>query len=754
MRICLFLILISLAPAQNRYPLLGADAFGSVWGPRLEAAFQNIRSQDFIAAKHKLNEVMETDKKPAALYFIAQIHLELDQIDRAFEILGTLEKEPGFERAVNHLRACYNLALGQYFLRKRKWDQAFSLFQSAIQKDNDPRLHTSISEIYLDRVKFMRRGRDLNTKLALLTQSFELNPRHEQTLDELSSLYLNANQFNEAQKYLEVLAFRYPNKDRLFQLSIVYTYTDQIRESLKILTRLKTEHPDDSEILEKYFQVRQFLTLRGDELDETPLAQESPPHKQHALAKEDGPKAALQKMYLKGDWAEARNTLTRLRNEEPMEWKWVAETIQFYLLQRKKEQALEFLKAQIPVFGDRFDFKIQYARVLEEMDTNQALDFVSKEIDANLYSGEEIQELKEIQGKLYLKMGRLETAREIFEELLLRKGERIYIPKFYLGVYYSQKKYYQKALEYFQSAHQSSPANPKYLLALATTFRQLGIQNRAQNYVDRLLKDFPDSKYTGYAKKIFQSEKKAGKEPEETPSAGSISAYMRTFRYLNGNPNQEKVLEIIPLLKTTRQWDQLIEILEQYLKENPNRPDLEAELENLYKSYPYLDFSYSLSSLAALEEISQMRSQGKQREIIDFYSSLPSSVSLSPKIQLVIARTLLDLKNYPRAQGILSRLLIEGEELIEYHSLMGFSFFMQKKFDEALNSYYQALSLEPSNVALLFKLAELLKTTGQSQKARLVYQEIIKLNVDDKSVQDARFFYKQLERVPNSTESG
>ena len=754
MRICLLLILTSLVSAQNRYPLLGQEAFGGRWDPRLEIAHQSIRTEDYIAAKHILSGLLETEHMSTALYLMAQIHLELDQIDRAFKVLIKLEKQPGFERAASHLRACYNLALGQYFLRKRKWEQALDLFKKAVTGDHDPRLRESISEIYLDRVKFMRRGRDLLRKTELLAQSFQLNPAHEKTLDELAEIHLKGNQFNEAQQYLEVLAYRFPNRDRLFELAILYTYTNHIQQSLKILTRLKAEYPDDGEILEKYYQVRQFLSLRGDELEEASAVAAAKPNQISLPVEEDEPKAVLQRMYLKGEWREARDLLLNLRNEEPREWKWIAETTHFYLLQKKQEQALEFLKAQIPAFGNRFEFKLEYAKVLEGIDSTQALDFVSQEIEAKLFSKNQIQELMEIQGKLYLKIGRLETAREIFEQLLLGVPERVHASKFYLGVYYSQKKYYQKALEYFQEAHKGAPTNPRYILTLATTFRQLGIQDRAQEYVDRLLRDYPDSKYTAYARKIFQLEESLKTSEKETLPPESVSAYLRTFRYFNGNPKNENVAQIIPLLKSTRQWDQLIEVLEEFLKQNPHRPDLEAELDALYQNYAYLDFQYNLSSVATLKEISQLREDGKHAEILHFFKDLPESVKIAPKIKLVFAKAYLDLKKYTQAEKILDLLLREGDELIEYHSLMGYLFFMQKRFDDALNSYYQALSLDPSNSALLFKLAELLKTTGQSQKARLVYQEIIKLNIDEKSVQDARFFYKQLERVPGLNQNG
>ncbi|MBT3786070.1 tetratricopeptide repeat protein [bacterium] len=756
MRICLFLFFITLSQAQNRIPLLGSETFASVWGSKLEGAYRNLKSQDFIAAKQKLHDLLESPHRPAVLYYMAQVYLELDQIDRAFEFLGLLQKEEGFPRAIRHCKASYNVALGRYFLRRRKWAQASTLFEGALKEDPDPRIRTAISEIYLDRVKFMRKGKDLDRKLRLLTRSHKLNPNHELTLQELSSYYLEDNQFNQAEKYLETLAHRFPNRDRLYQLSILYTYTDRIRDSMKILTRLKAEYPEDPEVLEKFLQVRQFLTLQGDETGEL-LPSDSPtedPSSQET--EEDSPQGKLQEMYLAGDWMKARSYLSRLRQEQPDEWKWVAETIQFYLLQKKQNQAIEFLKAQIPIFGDTFEFKLQYSQVLQEIDSNQALEFVSQEINANLYSKTQVNRLREIQGKQYLKMGRLETAREIFEELLLTKGPRIHISQFYLGVYYSQKKYFQKALEYFQTANQSSPSNPKYLLALATTFRQLGLQSRASEYVKRLKKDFPDSKYTGYARQIFQSDApdKDLKEGSVTETESAVSAYWRTFRFLNDNPDQEKVEDMIPLLKATRQWDFLTQVLESYLKENPNRPSLEKELESLYANYANLDFEYSMRSLASIKEISDLRVQKRHSEILKFYKSLPSAVSLAPKLQLEFVRSFLDMKEYELAQKLLSRLLVEGQEIIEYHSLMGYSFFMQKRFDDALNSYYQALSLEPSNVALLFKLAELLKTTGQTQKARLVYQEIIKLNVDDKSVQDARFFYRQLETIPNSPGRG
>ncbi len=755
MRTLVFFLILSVSQAGVKVPILGPKSFETVWEIRLESAYQALSSQDYISARQKLIDLLETPARPAALYYLAQTSLHLEQIERAYDYLGSLRKERGFLQAYRHSKASYNIALGQYFLRRRKWQRAFSLFETSLNENPSQDLRDYISEIYLHRVRFMRRGKDLRRKLKLLKDSHKLNAFHEKTLSEISTLLLNDNHYNKAETYLAQLVDRFPSRKNRFLLAVVYTYTNKIHKSLQILARLKIEFPEDPEILEKHLQIRKYLSLSSDE--EVPRITtnlpepEAPENSEELDFKEK--MSELERFYSSREWIKARSLLQNMRKKEAGDWRWVRETVHYYQLQGKHQQALDYLEAHSLQFGDVFEFKLEYAKILEKLNHPKAETYLAKQIEANAYSADKIDRLREFLGKTYLKSGNLETAREIFEGLQQADGPRKHVALFFLGVYYGQIKYFQKSLEYYQSAHEISPRNPKYLLAIATTFRQLGLEQKARHYHNRLAHEFPNSKYTRYASQVFQTRDAPPPQVtlEQDKEKESSPPYFRTFRYLSSKKPDLEIETVLGLMEATHQWDNMIQTLETYLKDHPNRPSLEERLESLYKAYPHLDFGFELRLTEYGDEVKRLWDKGQVRELESFYTKLPPTVQIQPELKMEMARAFLDDKRHDFADKLLGELVENSDQKIEVYSLQGYSFFMQKNYDRALSSYYQALSLDPSNVALLFKLAELLKTTGELQKSRLIYEEIIKLKVDEKSVQDARFYFRQLEKPGQST---
>ena len=216
------------------------------------------------------------------------------------------------------------------------------------------------------------------------------------------------------------------------------------------------------------------------------------------------------------------------------------------------------------------------ANVLERSDPVECEMFIlSLDLDEN-FSPIQVIKLKETLGKAYLKQNRLQKAQEVFEDLLDPKWTKLKrkdVAHFYLGVFYGQLKYFQKSLYHYRTADNLKPDNPKYLLAVATSMRQLGLQEESTKLVSRLLRDFPKSKYSGYARKLFQlPESQVQQDPPKIDQ--NLPPYIATFTWLrdqdpiNFSPTEFELL--LGKLQVTRQWDRLIETLERSLDERYN----------------------------------------------------------------------------------------------------------------------------------------------------------------------------------------
>jgi tetratricopeptide (TPR) repeat protein len=316
---------------------------------------------------------------------------------------------------------------------------------------------------------------------------------------------------------------------------------------------------------------------------------------------------------------------------------------------------------------------------------------------------------------------------------------------FYLGMYHTQSQYFQKSIEYYEQAHKLKPENPRYLLALATSFRQLGHNEEAGKYLRILINSHPESRYTDYALKIFQDFRKE-EDPEKIAEKINKTPLYQAFAALNGKISLSDE-EIIDILEKTRQWDQLIYFLEQKNTTGAERASHVLKLEQLYKDYPKLDFSYTAPTIDLIKKIKNLRSENREQEIIDFSEFVNQHIVFSEDVLEEIASSAIKLRKYEKAIEIYRKLLENGADKTACYSKIGYAYFMQNQLEKSLDSYYTALSYNPANPGLLFKLAELLKTIGEIPKARMIYEEIVQLNIDPQSVRDARFFLSQINRT-------
>ena len=242
-------------------------------------------------------------------------------------------------------------------------------------------------------------------------------------------------------------------------------------------------------------------------------------------------------------------------------------------------------------------------------------------------------------------------------------------------------------------------------------------------------------------------------EADNTSSQSNIPPYFEIFYSIYTQNSSLTLSKTLELLEETHQWDLLIEYLEYTLKKNPLQPEYKTKLESLYQDYANLNFSYQIVKSSYIEEINKLYKESKTEELDQFYRSLHPHVFVNAEIRNLMAKYLLEAEFFESAELIYKSLLDDGPHKIQYYSQLGYLYFITKKFNNALNAYYQALNLNPANSTILFKLAELLRTTGELQKSQLIYQEIITMNLSNQSVEDAQFYLRQLNLEINSANS-
>lgn len=735
-----FSLLISnqVMAAKVSYPLLSPNQL-QITSPQLESAYQSILSQDFPSAKHKLNNILQSEERPQAIYYLSHVYLRLDQMDRAHDQLGRLKSYPSLKSIFTHAEAVYNSNLAWYFLRRKRWSKAFTLFQKASSSQDSDDILEFISQIYLDRTKFWKRGRDLDNKLKLLKSSIKINPKHEATLDSLTKLLISRHEYSTAEPYFETLVEHFSNKKRRVELAQLYTYTNKVRLAAKIYRTLHNQYPNDRYITKKYKQTIEFLKLNNEtNWDPTSLENDETSRTQMQN---------FQKLLLDKNYKEAEALLDNLIEHNPNEWKFRQELIALYRLQKQYQKAFDYVETLSKHFGNSNNYNYQKALCLERLDSKKGIEFVKDQLLNPDLSPEETYPYQEILAKLHLKTGHLELAREILSRLVEIDYPSKHVANFYYGVYFSQIRFFQKSLEYYHLAYDEQGNNPKYLLALTTTLRQLGHQEKAKIYYLKLVNAFAGSQYADYAKKLFPN---VVIDPDRPQNIEKVPAYFKLFYSINKKENNLSLAKTLELLKETHQWDVLIEYLEYALKKNPEQPEYKLQLEELYRDYPSLDFTYQIDSASYIEEIEKLHTESREEELEEFYRSLHPHVTITPEIRTLLAKYLLEAEYFQSPELIYKSLLDDGPHKIQYYSQLGYLYFIQKRFSDALNAYYQALNLNPANSTILFKLAELLRTTGELQKSQLIYQEIINMNLSSQSVEDAQFYLRQLNLEINS----
>ncbi|PCJ20369.1 MAG: hypothetical protein COB02_04875 [Candidatus Cloacimonadota bacterium] len=735
----LFIFIANYCFAKSvNFPILTPKQLGP-HSTQIESAYQSILSQDFPSAKQKLNRLLNSDQRPSAIYYLSHVYLKLDQMDRAQDQLSRLKSYPSFHDALLHGEAVYDSSLAWYFLRRKRWTKAHKLFKKSISSLHSDDLLNFISEIYLDRTKFWKRGKDLKNKIQLLSSSLEINPKHEVTLESLSQLLIHQNEHLKAESFLESLVERYPTKQRRLSLADLYTYTNKVRIAAKIYRTLHNQYPQDFIIKNKYQQTNQFLQLNHDTNWQSEQLEND-----NQLRNE---LQSLEELLIEKNYLEAEALIESLIEKNPEEWKLHKEIISLYRLQKKYSEALNKLNYLSDKFGFLNDFNYQKILTLEKVDSKKAIALINDLLQNPDLSNEQRYPYQEVLAKLYLKIGKLEAARKILEQLIEISYPTRHIANFYYGVYYSQIRYFQKSLEYYHLAYDEQGNNPKYLLALTTTLRQLGHQEKAKIYYLKLINSFAGSQYTEYAKKLFPNIDLS----KINHTSNNAPPYFDLFYSIHLKKSNLSLTKTLELLKETHQWDLLLEYLEYALKRNPSQPEFKLTLEKLYKNYKDLDFTYNIITQDYINEIEKLHRNGQVDILNKFYRSLHPHVYISPEIRNLMAKYLLESDFFQSTELIYTSLLNDGPHKIQYYSQLGYLYFTSKQFERSLNAYYQALNLNPANSTILFKLAELLRTTGELQKSQLIYQEIINMNLSTQSVEDAQFYLRQLNLEINTS---
>ena len=745
-------ISIVLEASEIQFPYPSPKDFNLEASTSIKSVYEALRMNDLPASRQRLTHIRQTSaelqEQSLANFYLCLLHLNLDQVDRAKRYLEALKRAAINEAVKNRAQALYDVHVAWYYLKKRQWNRAKNLFVSSLQLDNDLTLKNYISRIYLHRTRFMQRGRDLRWKASLLKQSLDLNPENISSLATYVSVLERQNRQTEAIPYLHTLVRLDPKPSLRLKLADWLTKKDEASEAFQLFKALHLEFPENKEYMNQFIKLGKALQLNSDEEVQTPTS---------IMNTEPNRLDKVSQLMAENKLDEAKNILEKRIHEEPSEWDSVEKMVRVMLSQKKAQDAHELLKAKTQ-FNSLPRYTMTLANVLERTDPVECEMFIlSLDLEKN-FSPMQIIKLRETLGKAYLKQSRLQKAQEVFEDLLDPKWSKLNrkdVAHFYLGVFYGQLKYFQKSLYHYRTADDIRPDNPKYLLALATSMRQLGLLEESTKLVSRLLRNFPKSKYSGYARKLFQIPKP--KTTDIPPKIDlNLPPYMATFTWLrdhdpiNFTPIEFELL--LDKLEVTRQWDRLIETLERSLDERYNSAHQER-LDKIYENYSKLNYKYVLNASAYSSSLRDWFTSGDSKTILAFLNHLHPAVEIVPSLQMQFAKYFENLKDYERALPMYRRLNLETLEpplsQSEVLASMGYCNYMLRHLDEALENYYQALNLDPNNVNLLFQLAELLQANGDLQKARLVYQEIQALNQNDQSVRDASFYLRQLQKKPS-----
>jgi len=747
--LCLSILVVSEA-SEVQFPYPSPTEFSPQASTSIKSIYEGLRMNDLPASRKRLTHIRQTSaelqEQNLSNFYLCLLHLNLDQVDRAKRYLDTLNRATTSESIKNRAQALYDIHVAWYYLKKRQWNRAKNLFISALQLDPNSVLRDYTSDIYLHRTRFMQRGRDLRWKASLLKQSLDLNPEHIASLKTYVMVLEKLNRQAEAIPYLHTLVSIDPKPSLRLKLADWLAQKDEASKAFQLYKALHLEFPENKEYMNLFLKLGKALQLNSDEEVQIPISISN--------SKSDFDKVS--QLMAENKLDEAKNILKQRINEEPSEWGSVEKMVRVMLGQKKASEAHELLKSK-PQFKNLPRYQMALANVLERSDPVECEMFIlSLDLDEN-FSPIQVIKLKETLGKAYLKQNRLQKAQEVFEDLLDPKWTKLKrkdVAHFYLGVFYGQLKYFQKSLYHYRTADNLKPDNPKYLLAVATSMRQLGLQEESTKLVSRLLRDFPKSKYSGYARKLFQlPESQVQQDPPKIDQ--NLPPYIATFTWLrdqdpiNFSPTEFELL--LGKLQVTRQWDRLIETLERSLDERYNSAHQER-LDQIYENYSKLNYKYVITGATYSDQLSHWFKSRDSKTVMAFLEHLHPAVEISPALQMQFAKYFETQKNYEQALPMYHRLNLQNLEPPLSHSevlaSMGYCNYMLKNLNEALENYYQALNLDPDNVNLLFQLAELLQANGDLQKARLVYQEIQDLNQSDQSVRDASFYLRQLQKKP------
>ncbi len=72
-----------------------------------------------------------------------------------------------------------------------------------------------------------------------------------------------------------------------------------------------------------------------------------------------------------------------------------------------------------------------------------------------------------------------------------------------------------------------------------------------------------------------------------------------------------------------------------------------------------------------------------------------------------------------------------GESIVETLIELGKFYFVNKKYNEALDQFEKALSIEPENEEILHNIALIHEVNNETDKAKEIYQTILKINPEN-----------------------
>ncbi|MBW7876925.1 MAG: tetratricopeptide repeat protein [Candidatus Cloacimonetes bacterium] len=693
--------------------------------PELMAVYHDLQARNLISVRVRLDRIRSPNPTPST-YYRAMLLVSLEQPERARPLVESLGTYPENRVPYLHANANLQLSLGKRALQGKDVSRAFSIFQMASNSKAYPLLNEEITKIVLETIQNPRFRYNPMEQLHALDKCIQLVPDSPSVLRLAIQINQENNSISEALRLSKILARIEPLKENLVSL------VDVAKES-------GLPHEIENALA---FVNQKLLNQRVEFIS-------SPTGTRHFV----DPDQMLKNLIHEGKLEEARLYIEGRRSQSPDDLELLIEHVRLLNKLGEVRSALVLLQNNESRFYNQITFALERIATLALTSSAQALEEIDSLLDSGSLYGQERTKAEVLRAQLYLEYKDPDIARQILESLIRASSEPDDEMYFLLGASHLKQQYFKLAEESFFLAHKKAPDKPQYILALANVARLSGSNTRSSQWAKKLVLAHPQSLEAKKANAFLNSRETSESttpspqilalspafSPEKLPDLLRIHLWMADPKNSHENP-----LIMFAILENQRHWDTLILKLEEFLIDNPVYPELEEKLAELYQKYPGLPQKLRVPIQPYSQIVSIWNSSNQQDAAIDFFHFLNSLPEFPIQLKLAFVPALMDKRQLNLSEDILREALLLDIETLKNYSELAYIYFLRNDYSTALQIYAQILSLEPKNVGILFKSAEVHRAMGNSEKAKEIYEEILATSQDDSAIRDAKFYLRSL----------